>query len=102
MVGTPEPTHTTPQKQETPERETELTHAAQEEENEEGEWYTVKHKRNPASSLCSDGSPTPLNTFKNLTKVDEVDAKRAQFEGLSKSQLKKRKKAMGKPLNFSP
>ncbi|KAK1360999.1 hypothetical protein POM88_045473 [Heracleum sosnowskyi] len=72
-------------------------------EHEEG-WQTVKHKRSfsPSSVSFSDGSPTPLNTFKNLAQVDEIDAKRVQFAGLSKSQIKKRKKALGKPSNLSP
>ncbi|KAK1405698.1 hypothetical protein POM88_005303 [Heracleum sosnowskyi] len=39
--------------------------------NDEGDWHTVPHKRafSPASVAYSDNSPTPLNTFKNLTRV---------------------------------
>ncbi|KAK1399054.1 hypothetical protein POM88_008917 [Heracleum sosnowskyi] len=66
-------------------------------------WQTVHPRKScsPASVAYSDASPTPLNTFKNLAQVDEVDAKRASSSHLSKSQLKKRKKALLKPSHQS-
>lgn len=62
----------------------------------DADWQTVQRKRafSPGSGSFSDDSPVPLNTFKNLAKVDEMDDLRAtKNSGLSKSQLKKQKKA---------
>lgn len=63
-------------------------------EDDQNDWQTVHRKRSfsPSFVSYSDDSPTLLKTFKNLTKVDEIDAKRVNFVNLSKSQMKKRKK----------
>lgn len=67
-------------------------------------WQTVGSKNkvfSPVSGV-SNASPPPLNTFKNLAMVDEIDAKRATDANvspekkLSKSQRKERKQALGK------
>lgn len=53
-------------------------------------WHTVVKKRPCSSPVKSDDdSPTPNNTFKNLARVDEVDALRGAGPSLSKSQKKK-------------
>ena len=64
-------------------------------------WQAVPKKftaRCPLSSPGSDVSPSPCNTFKNLTMVDEIDAKRATVEPsgavLSRSQRKKQRRAL--------
>ncbi|KAL1811254.1 hypothetical protein ACET3Z_021319 [Daucus carota] len=64
-------------------------------------WQDVPKKftaRCPLSSPGSDVSPSPCNTFKNLTMVDEIDAKRATVEPsgavLSRSQRKKQRRAL--------
>lgn len=63
-------------------------------------WIPATKTFSPASTFSIDPSPTPLNTFKTLRQVDEIDAKRAQAdisineEKLSNSQRKKLKKAM--------
>ncbi|KAK1370806.1 hypothetical protein POM88_036898 [Heracleum sosnowskyi] len=80
------------------------THNSNNIANDEGEWHTVPHERafSLASVAYSDNSPTPLNTFKNLTRVNEVDIKRAFNPTLSKLQQKKRKNDMGQPSKRSP
>lgn len=57
----------------------------------------------PTPAACSDDSATPIKAFKNLRKVDEIDAKQAVVTGPdeplfipSKSQRKRLKKAQGK------
>lgn len=62
-------------------------------------WKTVppKHTCSPTSISFSNDSPTPLNTFKNLAQVNEIYAKGEKGPTMSKSQQKKRKKALGKP-----
>lgn len=73
------------------------------------EWHTVVGKKKPRSpKVDSPGeSPTPLNTFKNLAMVDEVDVKRAaalstSTSHLSKSQRKKLKQASKKASPLLP
>lgn len=79
------------------------------EDDSAGKWQTATGKRcfsSPVSPTLSDTSPPPLNTFKNLTMVDGIDAKLAGPVGdldtssnskLSDSQRKKkRKKALGR------
>lgn len=70
---------------------------------EEHGWETVPPKKSfsPASAAFFDTSPSPLNTFKNLAQVDEIDAKRASTSTLPKSQRFKRSKASGKPSSQS-
>lgn len=57
-------------------------------ENQE-QWTEVKRKKGP-SSVLSEGSPTPPQTFKNLKIVDEIDRKHPAVR-LTKSQKKKLK-----------
>lgn len=68
---------------------------------EGGGWTEVKRKHSPAQD---EASPSPLNTFKGLRNVDEIDKKKAtNFNSrggsgsgsLSKSQRKKLKKNGG-------
>ncbi|KAL1808806.1 hypothetical protein ACET3Z_025796 [Daucus carota] len=73
------------------------------------EWETVKKKhsfvsRTPesksnlaSSSALDDGSPTPVNNFKNLKSVDEIDDFRTQASNssLSKNQRKRLRKSQG-------
>ncbi|KAK1384884.1 hypothetical protein POM88_022619 [Heracleum sosnowskyi] len=51
-------------------------------------WHRVVKKRAPTQSpaFSGDESPSPLITFKNLTRVDEIDAKRGQAPKYPKSQ----------------
>lgn len=60
-------------------------------------WQEVHHKRSfsPTSVAYSVDSPTPLNTFKHLAQVDEIDAKRALYATLSKSKQKKGRRPWG-------
>ena len=66
----------------------------------EEDWQTVQRRkhRSPASPIStrSEDSPAPDSNFKNLYHVDEVEAKRAATNHLSKSQRKKQRKALGK------
>ncbi|KAK1351501.1 hypothetical protein POM88_054286 [Heracleum sosnowskyi] len=69
-------------------------------DSEEGTWQTVKKKKGHSPAPLADSpSPSPLNTFKNLRKIDEVEGKK--FLGkqlspnLSKSQLKRLKRTKG-------
>lgn len=64
-------------------------------------WKTINRKRqavSPISDTNLDESPTPLNTFENLKKIDEVEAKKLDSTTgfLSKSQLKKLKRNKGR------
>lgn len=57
-----------------------------------GGWTKVERKRPPPSPTQSvEDSPPPLNTFKNLARVDEIDDKRGGVAKLSKSQKKKQR-----------
>lgn len=67
-------------------------------------WQSVGAKRAARSSTPSDGSPSPINTFKNLRNIDEVDVKHGvgglmekslRLSNLSRSQLKKLKRSKG-------
>lgn len=67
---------------------------AKEDINLTDNWRTVQRKRPLSPASFSDSTPPILNTFKSLERVDELDAKRATTTAhLSKSQLKKLKKA---------
>lgn len=70
-------------------------------------WQTVGGKRNAEVSSSLDDSPTPLNTFKTLKRIDEVEEKLIDdmpsvLHTLSKSQLKKLKRAQGRSPRKSP
>ena len=68
------------------------------------EWHTVSRKHKPPvfESPTSDSTP-PRNSFKNLTMVDEIDAKFVANldQKLSKSQRKKQKR-VAKGMGASP
>lgn len=70
--------------------------------NDEGVWQTVQRRKAVISSPApvdhdslTDASPSPQNTFKHLSHVDEIEVKRAAVNTLSKSQKKKQRKALG-------
>ncbi|KAL1811268.1 hypothetical protein ACET3Z_021333 [Daucus carota] len=58
-------------------------------------WTEVKRKGRASPGL-EEGSPTPPNTFKGLRNVDEVEKILKDPAKLSKHQLKKLKKQLGK------
>lgn len=58
-------------------------------------WTEVKRKGRAPPGL-EEGSPTPPNTFKGLRNVDEVEKIQKDPAKLSKHQLKKLKKQLGK------
>ena len=64
-------------------------------QDEDNSWHTVhkKHKTQNSDLSPSADSTPPLNTFKNLTMVDEIEAKQAAAGHLSKSQRKKMRRA---------
>lgn len=58
--------------------------AANVDQGNQGEWTEVKRKQRPSPSESDkdEASPTPLNTFKGLRNVDEVE-KKAGAKGIS-------------------
>lgn len=72
---------------------------------DESGWQKVEKKRSfvhsPSPSV--EESPSPLDTFKGLMKVDEIDAIRGKARKLTQSQKKKQKhKGNGAGGKFSP
>lgn len=69
----------------------------------ESEWTEVKRKKHSCQS-DTDYSPSPLNTFKNLRQVDEVDGKIGQNNSKTQAEVhspKRLTKTQKKKLNAS-
>lgn len=73
-------------------------------ETSTGEWHTISKKKGASSAASLEESPSPLNTFKNLRKIDEVEGKKLTGTSLhtpawTQSQMKrvKRNKGMYSP-----
>lgn len=70
-------------------------------DHDHGGWTEIKRKHKSPTPDFDDSSPSPLNTFKGLRNVDEIDSKKSNVNDhspgsvskrLSKSQRKKLKK----------